>query len=151
MRFMIMLKGDPGNPYDEQAGESSSPDNELVGAMIRYNEELVEAGVLASAEGLLPSATGARVSYKRGRRTVIDGPFAEAKELVAGYFILDVASKEEAIEWAMKCPVHLAVTDDEQEAVIEIRQIATLDDIEGVSDENRALEQGLREKLVGGS
>ena len=147
---MIMLKGDPGNPYDEQAGESSSPDNELVGAMIRYNEELVEAGVLASAEGLLPSATGSRVTYKRGRRTVIDGPFAEAKELVAGYFILDVASKEEAIEWAMKCPVHLAVTDDEQEAVIEIRQIATLDDIEGVSDENRALEQDLREKLVGG-
>jgi hypothetical protein len=150
MRFMIMLKGDPGNPYDEQAGESSSPDNELVGAMIRYNEELVEAGVLASAEGLLPSATGSRVTYKRGRRTVIDGPFAEAKELVAGYFILDVASKEEAIEWAMKCPVHLAVTDDEQEAVIEIRQIATLDDIEGVSDENRALERDLREKLVGG-
>lgn len=145
---MVMLKGDPGNPHDEQAGESPEPNNELVSAMIRYNEELAEAGVLVSAEGLLPSATGARVAYRRGRRTVIDGPFTEAKELVAGYYILEVDSLDEAIEWAKKCPVEYACEGD-QEAVIEIRRIATLEDIESVSEENRAADRLLREKLVG--
>jgi hypothetical protein len=149
MRFMLMLKGDPGNPHDEQAGTATQPDNELVSAMIRYNEELVAAGVLVSAEGLLASGvSGKRVAYQRGRRKVIDGPFAEAKELVAGFYILDVPSMDDAVEWAHKCPVEYACSGD-AEAVIEIRQIASLEDIDGASEENRAAERELREKLVG--
>jgi hypothetical protein len=149
MRFMLLLKGDPGNPHDVQAGESTQPDNELVGAMIRYNQELVAAGVLVGAEGLLPtSVSGTRVAYQRGRRKVIDGPFAEAKELIAGFYIIDVPSLEDAVEWAHRCPVEYACPGDE-EAVIEIRQIATLDDVEGASAENRAAARELREKLVG--
>ena len=148
MQFMLLLKGDPGNPHDEQAGESAGPNDELVSAMLRYHEELVEAGVYVSAEGLLPSATGKRVAYKRGRRKVIDGPFTEAKELVAGYYIIDVGSLDEAVEWASKCPVEYACEGD-MEAIVEIRQIAALDDFEDVSEKNRQAERQLREKLVG--
>jgi len=148
MQFMLMLKGDPGNPHDEQAGDSAQPNDELVGAMIRYHEELVAAGVLVGAEGLLPSAEGKRVAYRRGRRKVIDGPFTEAKELVAGYYVIDVPSMDEAVEWASKCPVEYACEGD-MEAIVEIRRIASLDDFEDVSEENRQAERQLREKLVG--
>jgi hypothetical protein len=150
MRFMLMLKGDPGNPHDAQAGEATQPDNELVSAMTRFNDELVSAGVLVAAEGLLPSGvSGRRVAYQRGRRKVLDGPFAEAKELIAGFYILELPSMDDAVAWAQRCPVEYACPGDE-EAVIEIRQIATLDDIDGISEENRAAERELREKLVGG-
>jgi hypothetical protein len=148
MQFMLMLKGDPGNPHDESAPVAAEPNNELVSAMIRYHNELVGAGVLVGAEGLLPSATGKRVAYRRGRRKVIDGPFAEAKELVAGYYVIDVASLDEAVEWAAKCPVEYACEGD-MEAIVEVRQIASLDDVEGVSEENRTAEKQLREKLIG--
>jgi hypothetical protein len=148
MRFMIMLKGDPGNPEDAREG-AGQPGEELVGAMIAFQEEMVAAGVLVGGEGLLPSSEGVRVKHKRMGRTVVDGPFAEAKELVAGYFIVDVPSKEEAIEWASKVPVHHALQSDEDEAIVEVRQIATLDEVEGMTEENREAEKRLREKLVG--
>ena len=147
MRFMVLLKGDPGNPHDDQAGPAE-PNDELIGAMIRYQEELVSAGVFVSAEGLLPSSAGGRrVAYRSGRRRVIDGPFTEAKELVAGYYIIDVPSLDDAVEWASRCPVEYAC-DGDQEAVVEIRQIATLDDLGNVSEENRTAERQLRERLV---
>lgn len=146
MQFMLILKGDPGNPHDPQPGPAE-PNNELVSGMIAYHQELVDAGVLVGAEGLLPSATGKRVAYRRGRRKVVDGPFAEAKELIAGYYIIEVPSIDDAVEWAMKCPVDLACEGD-QEAVIEIRRIATLEDVPGASEANRAAERQLRERLV---
>ncbi|MFC7547217.1 YciI family protein [Plantactinospora sp. GCM10030261] len=117
MHFMLLLKGDPA--------PDQPPSQELVNAMGDYLRELTQAGILLAAEGLYPSgAGGARVIYSGGRRTVVDGPFAEAKELVAGFFLIDVKSPEEAIEWAKRCPVHLAVTGD-QEAVVEVRRAAS--------------------------
>ncbi len=116
MHFMLLLKGDstPGTP----------PSDELIAAMNRYGAELANAGVLLDAKGLFSSAQGARVIYSNGQRKVVDGPFAEAKELVAGYYLIDVKSREEAIEWASRCPVEYAVSGD-QEAVVEVRQAAS--------------------------
>jgi hypothetical protein len=91
---------------------------------MRYNEEMHKAGVLIASEGLNPSATGAHVSISHGKRTVIDGPFAETKELVAGFWLIEVKSKEEAIEWALRCPV--GPGGDE---VLEIRQLTGSSDI----------------------
>jgi len=96
MRVMLMIKGDP------QPG--AAPSEELLGAMGRYNDELKEAGVLSDLAGLLPSAMGRRVKLSGGNRTVIDGPFAESKQLVAGYWILQVPSMDEAVEWAERFP-----------------------------------------------
>ncbi|GAA0361581.1 YciI family protein [Microbispora corallina] len=115
MHFMLLLKGDPS--------PDTPPSPELVDAMRAYGRELAEAGVLLASEGLFPSAHGARVVTANGRKTVVDGPFAEAKELVAGFFLIDVKSREEAIEWASRCPVEYAVQGD-QEAVVEVRQSA---------------------------
>jgi hypothetical protein len=121
MRFMLLLKGDP--EVSAPPAPDAPPLDELVAAMSRYSEELSQAGVLLAAEGLYPSGMGgARVVYAKGRRTVVDGPFAEAKELVAGFYMIDVKSREEAIEWASRCPVEYAVRGD-QEAVVEVRQI----------------------------
>jgi hypothetical protein len=146
---MLILKGDPEISAEVQAGTATWPDNELVSAMTRYNDQLVEAGVMVAAEGLLPSGvSGKRVAYQRGRRKVLDGPFAEAKELIAGFYIIEVPSMDDAVAWAEKCPVEYACPGDE-EAVIEIRQIATLEEVDGISEENRAAEKQLREKLVG--
>jgi hypothetical protein len=113
VRFILLLKGDP--PADAE------PNIELIKAMGRYGEELAQAGVLLAAEGLFPSASGARVVYASGKRTVVDGPFAEAKELIAGFYLIDVKSREEAIEWASRAPMEYAVTGD-QEAVVEVRR-----------------------------
>ena len=96
MRVMLMIKGDP------QPG--AAPSEELLGAMGRYNDELKEAGVLIDLAGLLPSVMGRRVKLSGGRRTVIDGPFAESKQLIAGYWILQVQSMDEAVEWAERFP-----------------------------------------------
>jgi hypothetical protein len=109
---MVMVKGDS----DTEAG--APPPTELLDAMTRYNEELVRAGVLLDANGLAPSSDGALVSFSNGEPTVIDGPFAEAKELVAGYWVLDVKSLEEAIEWVKRVPA-----DPDVEAEIEIRPV----------------------------
>ena len=96
MRAMLMIKGDPE--------PGAAPSEELLTAMGKYNDELQEAGVLVDLAGLLPSAEGRRVKFAEGNRTVIDGPFPESKQLIAGYWILQVESMEEAVEWAKRAP-----------------------------------------------
>ena len=98
MRFMILVKA----TEDTEAGVL--PSQELLAAMGKYNEELVKAGVMLAGEGLQPTSKGARVRFSGKKRTVIDGPFAETKELVAGYWIVEVGSMQEAIEWFKRCP-----------------------------------------------
>lgn len=117
MRFMMLMipKG------FETAGPELDVDPKAVEAMMRYNEELQKAGVLLAIDGLHPPSTGARVSFKGGKPTVTDGPFAEAKEVIGGYWIIDVKSREEAIEWAKRCPA----ADNE---IIEVRQVQEMDD-----------------------
>jgi hypothetical protein len=117
MRFMMMVfpKG-----Y-ESAGPETMPDADQVAAMMKYNESLAKAGVLLSLDGLLPPSAGARVSYRGGKPTVTDGPFPEAKECVGGYWMIQVKSKEEAIEWAKRAPMG----DNE---IIEIRQVHEMSD-----------------------
>src|SRR4030088_125534 len=117
MRFMIMVKA----TKDSEAGVL--PDEKLLTEMGKYNEELVKAGVMLAGEGLQPSSKGARVKFSGSKRTVIDGPFTETKELVAGFWLFQVKSKEEAIEWVKRCPNPL-----EGEAEIEIRQVFEADD-----------------------
>src|ERR1700687_5791818 len=98
MRFMMIVKANK----DSEAGKM--PSEELLAAMGKYNEELVKAGVLVDLSGLQPSSKGARIRFSGGKRTVIDGPFAETKELIAGYWIIKVKSRGEAIEWAKRAP-----------------------------------------------
>ena len=117
MRFMILVKANK----ESEAGVLPSP--ELLTAMGKYNEELVKAGVMLAGEGLLSSAKGARVRFSGNKRTVIDGPFAETKELVAGFWIFEVKSREEAIEWVKRAPNPMP-----GESEIEIRQIAEASD-----------------------
>jgi len=117
MRFMIIVKAN----RDTEAGVM--PSEQLFTDMGKFNEELVKAGVMLGGEGLQPSSKGARVKFSGARRTVIDGPFTETKELVAGYWIWQVKSKEEAIEWVKRCP---NPTGDEGE--IEIRQVFEAED-----------------------
>ena len=126
MRFMLLLKGDPA------PGEM--PSAELVEAMMAYNEELAKAGVMLAGEGLHDSSQGARVVYSSGRKTVIDGPFTEAKELIAGFLLIDVRSREEAIEWARRCPVEVAVAGTDREAVVEVRRVAEPEEIPTVAE-----------------
>lgn len=106
----------PQTPADEQAGEDFTPPAEAVEAMTKFNEELAKAGALVALDGLHPPAKGARVSFEGKTPSVTDGPFAEAKEVIGGYWVIDVNSKEEAVEWATKCP---AAEGD----AIEIRQV----------------------------
>jgi hypothetical protein len=133
MRFMLLLKGDP--PV------GATPSTELVEAMLRYNEELAKAGVLLAGEGLHSSAAGARVVYQSGKRMVVDGPFAESKELIAGFLIIQAASMAEAVEWAMRCPVDVAVAGSDQEAVVEVRQVAETADLPEMTEEQRERHQ----------
>ena len=112
MRFMAMIKS------DERTDAGATPTAEDLEAMGRFNEELVKAGVLLAGEGLLDSSKGARVRQSGGTATVIDGPFAEAKELVAGFWLLEVKSREEAVEWVKRIPC----TTDEP-SFVEIRQV----------------------------
>src|SRR5262245_6754385 len=98
MRFMVMVKG------NEESEAGVLPSEEIIAAMGRYNEELAKAGVLLAAEGLHPSAKGARVAFTGAKRTVIDGPFAEAKELIAGFWLIQAKSWDEAIEWVKRAP-----------------------------------------------
>ena len=122
MRFMVMVKA----TKDSEAGKM--PSEELLSAMAKFNEEMVKAGVMLDGNGLQASSKGARVRFSGDKRTVIDGPFAETKELVAGYWILQVKSKQEAIEWIKRCP-----NPHESESEIEIRQLFELEDF-GESD-----------------
>ncbi|EJN34100.1 hypothetical protein PMI35_00628 [Pseudomonas sp. GM78] len=118
MRFMIIIKASK----DSEAG--IMPSTELLTAMGNYNEELAKAGILLAGEGLHPSSKGARVRFAGDKRTVIDGPFAETKELIAGYWLWQVKSREEAIEWVKRCPNPMPGTEPE----IEIRQVFELED-----------------------
>lgn len=118
MRFMIIVKAS----QDSEAG--IMPSEELLTDMGNYNEELAKAGILLAGEGLHPSSKGARVRFSGDKRTVIDGPFAETKELIAGYWLWQVKSREEAIEWVKRCPNPMPDT----EAEVEIRQVFELDD-----------------------
>ena len=118
MRFMIIRRA------DAQTEAGAPPTEEMLAAMARYNEEMVNAGVLRAGEGLRPSSQGARVKFSGGKPTVTDGPFAETKELIAGYSIIDVASKAEAIEWVKRWPAFGSETNVE----IEIRPFYELSD-----------------------
>src|ERR1700687_4052854 len=113
MRFMVIVKA---NKESEAGGP---PDKKLLADMGNFNEELAKAGVLLAAEGLQPSSKGARVRFSGSKRTVIDGPFTETKELVAGFWLIQVKSKDEAIEWIKRCPHPFPGTESE----IEIRQV----------------------------
>jgi len=117
MRFMVMVKAN----QETEAGVM--PKQELLAAMGKYNEELVKAGVMLAGEGLQPSSKGARVRFSGSRRTVLDGPFVESKELIAGFWLWQCRSKEEAIEWAKRCPNPTG-----QESEIEIRQVFEAED-----------------------
>ena len=118
MRFMIIVKASK----DSEAGKM--PSQELLAAMGRYNEELVKAGIMLAGEGLQPSSKGARVRFSGDRRIVTDGPFTETKELIAGFWLWQVKSKEEAIDWVKRCPNPMPGT----EAEIEIRQVFEAED-----------------------
>lgn len=100
MRFMVLMI--PGDRKNYEAG--AMPDEKLVGPMMKYNEELTKAGVLLGLDGLHPTSKGARISFAGGKKTVTDGPFTEARELIGGYWLWQVKSKEEALEWAKRCP-----------------------------------------------
>jgi hypothetical protein len=140
MRVLMMVKG------DQEPGEL--PSEELMAAMGKYNEELTKAGVLLDLAGLHPSAEGVRVKFSGGNTTVVDGPFAEAKEIVAGYWILQVKSMDEAVEWAKRVPVEVAEHEYGQESEIEIRQIFELEEFGESQAINRAreLEKELEKK-----
>ena len=140
MRFMILVKANK----DTEAGVM--PGEELMTEMMKFNEELVNAGVMVAGEGLQPSSKGARVRFSGDQRTVIDGPFAETKELVAGFWIFKVNSKEEAIEWIKRCP-H---PHGQGEAEMEIRQIFEMEDFgDVVTPELREQEARLRAQSEG--
>jgi hypothetical protein len=135
MRFMILVKAN----QDSEAGVM--PSEELLTAMGKFNEELVNAGVMLAGEGLHPSSKGARVQFSGGKPTVIDGPFAETKELVAGYWIWQVKSKDEAIEWLERSPF--------QDAEIEVRQIFEAEDFGAeFTPELREQEERLRAQVA---
>ena len=139
MRFMVIVKADA----DSESG--ALPDPKVIEEMGRYNEELARAGVLLAAEGLQPSARGARVRFSGSRRTVIDGPFAESKELIAGFWIFQVKSKEEAIEWVKRAPNPFPGKESE----VEIRQVFETSDFgDALSPEQRDLEERLRGQLA---
>ncbi|NTX55047.1 YciI family protein [Myxococcus sp. CA039A] len=138
MRFMVLVKA----TKDSEAGKM--PDEKLLIAMGKYNEELVKAGVLLAGEGLHPSARGARVRFSGTSRTVVDGPFTETKELVAGFWLFQVKSKEEAIEWVKRCPNPMY-----GESEIEIRQVFEMEDFGAeLTPELRAQDARLREQAA---
>ena len=134
MRFMIMVKA----TADSEAGVMPA-DAGLMAAMAAYHEELAKAGVLLDANGLKPSAAGWRIRYHGGKRSIVDGPFAESKELIAGYTLIQVRSREEAMEWARRFPAPFG---EQADGEIEVRQLYELDDFEpGASIERfRAVE-----------
>jgi hypothetical protein len=135
MRFMVIVKATP----DSEAGKM--PDEKLLAAMGKYNEELVKAGIMLAGEGLHPSSKGARVRFSGDERIVTDGPFAETKELIAGFWIWRVDSLQEAIEWVKRCPHPMPGS----EAEIEIRQIFEAEDFgEAFTPELREQEERLR-------
>lgn len=120
MRFMIIRKADA----QTEAGIFPPNTEELFAAMMKYNQEMIDAGVMVGGDGLMPSSRGARIKFSGGKPTVIDGPFAEAKELIAGYTLIQVGSREEALEWVKKWPP----LDGDGEVELELRQVYETDD-----------------------
>jgi hypothetical protein len=138
MRFMVIIKADAKS----EAGEM--PSERLLTEMGKYNEELVKAGVMLAGEGLHPSSKGARVRFTGGKRSVIDGPFPETKELIAGFWLIQVKSKEEAIEWVKRIP-----NPDGADTEVEIRQVFEAEDFgPELTAEAREQERRLREELA---
>lgn len=138
MRFMIIVKASP----ESEAGKM--PSEKLLADMGKFNEELVKAGVMLAGEGLHPSSKGARVQFSGSKRTVVDGPFAETKELIAGFWLIQVKSKEEAIEWVKRCPNPM-----ESDSEIEIRQVFEAEDFGAeFTPELRAQEELLRATIA---
>jgi hypothetical protein len=138
MRFMILMKADKNT----EAG--ALPDEKLLTEMGKFNEELVKAGVMLAGEGLHPSSKGARIKFSGGKKTVIDGPFAETKELIAGFWLWQVKSKEEAIEWVKRCPNPAGA-----ETEIEIRQVFEAADFGAeFTPELREQEDRLRDQIA---
>ena len=135
MRFMIIVKA----TKDSEAGVMPDPEEKLFAQMASYHEELQKAGVLLDASGLQPSSKGWRIRYSGGKRTVIDGPFTETKELIAGYTLIQVKSREEAVEWARRFPNPYYGRDGE----IEVRQLFELDDFGPSEAVERFREMGI--------
>jgi len=134
MRVMVIVKA----TSESEAGQL--PSTELLEAMGRYNEELAKAGIMLAGEGLHPSSKGARVRFKASERSVVDGPFTETKELIAGFWLWEVRSMEEAIEWVKRCPNPM-----EGESEIEVRQVFEADDFgENLTPELREAEERVR-------
>jgi hypothetical protein len=138
MRVMVIVKA----TKNSEAGEM--PDQQLLADMGRYNEELVKAGVMLAGEGLQPSSRGKRLRFSGGKKTVVDGPFAETKELIAGFWIWQVKSMEEAIEWARRCPDPMP----NEESVLEIRPVFEAEDFgEEFTPELRERADRLRDQI----
>lgn len=138
MRVMAIVKA------SKQSEAGIMPSEQLLTEMGKFNEELVKAGVMLAGEGLHPSSKGARVRFSSGKRVVIDGPFSETKELVAGFWLLQVKSMEEAVEWIKRCPNPMPGT----EAEIEIRQVFEAEDFgEELTPEARAQEERMRGQI----
>ena len=138
MRFMVLVKADKNT----EAGVM--PSQKLLADMGQYNEELAKAGVLLAGEGLHPSSKGARVRFSGAKRTVVDGPFKDSKDLVCGFWMFQVKSKEEAIEWVKRCPNPV-----EGETEIEIRQVFDADDFGAeFTPELREAKQRLRDQIA---
>src|SRR3954468_23035231 len=140
MRFMIIVKAS----QDSEAGKM--PSQELLTAMGKFNEELVKAGIMQAGEGLQPSSKGARVKFAGDKRIVADGPFAETKELVAGFWLWKCKSKQEAIDWVKRCPNPMPGTEPE----VEIRQVFEASDFGAeFTPELRAQEERIRREIDG--
>jgi hypothetical protein len=139
MRFMMLVKASKNS----EAG--AMPDDQLIAAMTKYNEEMAKAGILLDLAGLQPSLRGARIKFSGGKPTVIDGPFPETKELIAGYWLIQVKSKEEAIDWAKRCP---SPHGEGAEGEIELRQVFELEDFapSPAIEDARRLESELAKK-----
>jgi len=138
MRFMVIVKADKNS----EAGVL--PDEKLLAEMGKYNEELVKAGVMLAGEGLHPSSKGARVRFSGGKQAVVDGPFAETKELIAGFWMWEVKSREEAIEWVKRIP-----NPDGTDFEVEIRQVFATEDFGAeLTPEAREQEERLRERIA---
>jgi hypothetical protein len=140
MRFMMIVKA----TAESEAG--SPPNRELIDAMGAFNGEMAKAGVLLTGEGLHSTSKGARVMFSKGKKTVIDGPFLESKELIAGFWMIQVKSKEEAMAWAMRCPPPHGDVDTN----LEIRQVFEAADFpdDVLTPENKAREEALRKELA---
>ena len=138
MRVMVLVKANA-----ETEADSAAPDTEMLTEMGKYNEELVKAGIMLGGEGLHPSSKGARIQFSGDQRTVIDGPFTETKELVAGYWLWQVRDMDEAIEWAKRCPNPTGA-----ESVLELRPVFELEDFgDSVTPEVRERDERLRSEI----